>query len=162
MVRAAPNGTVADCRRDLGGGGDPEKAGGTGEAPDEKWPDKRNVRADLIRWLFVDREARELVDPRGVQIRGARITGDLDLSFANVLFPLVLLRCRLEQPLDLQWAKMPVLSLEGSWTGAIAADGLKLEGSLFLRNGFHAEGEVRLLGATIGGNLDAKAEHSKI
>ncbi len=50
---------------------------------------------------------------------------------------------------------MPVLSLEGSWTGAIAADGLKLEGDLFLRNGFHAEGEVRLLGATIGGNLDA-------
>ncbi len=156
VVRAAPNGTVADCRRDLGGGSDPEKAGGTGEAPDEKWPDKRNVRADLIRWLFVDREARKLVDPRGIQIWGARITGDLDLSFTNVPFPLALLRCRLDQPLNLQWAKMPVLSLAGSWTGAIDADGLKLEGSLFLRNGFHAEGEVRLLGATIGGNLDAE------
>ena len=51
---------------------------------------------------------------------------------------------------------MPLLNLTGSWTGAIGADGLKVKGSLFLRNGFHAEGEVRLLGATIGGNLDAR------
>ena len=29
-----------------------------------------------------------------------------------------------------------------------------MEGSVFLRDGFKAEGQVRLLGATIGGNLD--------
>ena len=154
LVRAAPDGTVADCRG-LGGGDDPEKADGTLGAPDEKWPDTRTVRADLIRWLCVDREAREQVDPKGVWIQGARITDGLDLSFTNVLFPLVLFRCRLDQPLNLQYAKMPVLSLEGSWTGAIAADGLNLEGDILLRNGFHAEGEVRLLGATIGGSLTA-------
>jgi hypothetical protein len=154
VVRAAPDGTVADCW--LGGGSDPAKADGTPEAPDEKWPDTRNVRAGLIRWLFVDREARKQVDPRGVQIRDARITGALDLSFSNARFPLFLLSCRLDQPLNLQWAKMPLLSLEGSWTGAIAADQLKLEGSLFLRDGFHAEGKVGLLGATIGGDLSAE------
>jgi hypothetical protein len=151
VVQAAPNGSVADCR-DLGGGDDPDKANGTGEAPDEKWPETRNVRADLIRWLFVDREARELVDPRGVWIAGARIKWRLDLSFTNVPFPLLLLSCRLEQEVDLRYAKVPLLSLDGSWTRAIAADGLKLEGNIFLRNGFHAEGEVRLLGATVGGD----------
>jgi hypothetical protein len=155
VVRAAPEGMIADCS-DLGGGHEPEKADGSPKALDEKWPDARNVRADLIRWLCVDREAREQVDPRGVWIRGARITGALDLSFTNVPFPLLLLSCRLEQDLRLGYAKMPVLSLEGSWTGAIGADGLKLEGDILLRNGFHAEGEVRLLGAAIGGDLNAE------
>jgi len=149
VVRAAPNGTTADCS-DPGGGSDPGKADGTPEAPAEKWPETRNVRADLIRWLCIDREARELVDPRGLQIQGARITDELDLSFTNILFPVGMFGCRLVQPLSLQWAKMPLLSLAGSWTGAIGADGLKLEGSLFLRDGFHAEGEVRLLGAYRG------------
>lgn len=146
VVRAAPNGAVANCI-DLDGGDDPEKA--------DTWPKTRNVRADLIRWLCVDREARELVDPRGIQIRGARITGDLDLSSTNVLFPLLLSGCHLEQRLRLQWAKMPLLSLASSWTKAIDADGLKLEDDIFLASGFHTEGGVRLLGATIGGSLDA-------
>ena len=129
---------------------------GTPRPLGEQWPTARNVRADLIRWLFVDREARKEVDPKGAWILGARITGRLDLSYANVVFPLFLLNCRLEQDLDLKWAKMPLLSLAGSWTEAIFAEGLKLEGSLFLTTGFHAEGVVRLLGATIGGNLDAR------
>ena len=113
-------------------------------------------RADLIRWLCIDRVARELVDPRGIRIRGARITEPLDLSFANVPFLLDLWNCRLEQYFDLQFAKMPMLNLEGSSTGPIAADGIRLESALFLRYGFHAEDEVRLRGATIGGDLDAE------
>ncbi len=146
VVQHAADGTIADCR-DLGGGDDPAKV--------DAWPASRNVRAGLIRWLCIDREAREQVDPKGGWIGGARITGGLDLSFTYALFPLVLWRCRVERDLDLKYAKMPLLSLEGSWTGAIFADGLKLEGSLFLWNAFHAEGEVRLLGATIGGDLTA-------
>src|SRR5580658_4903729 len=154
VLQHASEGTVADCR-DLGGGDDPAKADGSPKAPNEKWPASRNVRADLIRWLFVDREAREQVDPRGVRIQGARITGALDVSFTNLPFPLLLQSCRLEQDLNVEYAKMPALSLEGSWTGAIAADELNSEGSILLRKGFHAKGMVRLLGATIGGNLDA-------
>jgi hypothetical protein len=156
VVRSAADGTEADCRRDLGGGSDPSQAGGTGEMPDGKWPGTRDVRADLIRWLCIDREAREQIDPRGIHIQGARIAEPFDLSFTNVPFPLVLVSCRFEQTLDLKSAKIPLLSLEGSWTGSIVADGLKLEGDIFLRDGFHAEGEVRLLGATIGGDLSAR------
>src|ERR1019366_6875841 len=154
VLQAAPGGTTADCR-DLGGDEDLQNVDGTPRPLGEQWPETRNVRADLIRWLVVDHEARELVDPKGVWIQGARITGDLDLSFTNVLFPLALLSCRVERDVDLEYAKMPLLSLKGSWPRAIDADGLKLEGDIFLNGGFHAEGEVRLLGATIGGNLDA-------
>jgi hypothetical protein len=147
VVQHALDGTVADCSN-LGGGDDPAKP--------EKWHASRNVRADLIRWLVVDREARKQVDPRGVQIQGARITGDLDLSSTNIPFPLFLWDCRLDWPLKLQWAKVPVLGLDGSWIQEINAEGLKLEGSLFLGTGFHAERGVQLYGATIGGDLDAE------
>jgi hypothetical protein len=153
VVRAASDGTFADCH-DLGGGNDPEKANGTPEAPDEKWLETRNVRADLIRWLCVDREGREQVDPRGIWLGGARIIGPVDLGFSTIPFPLALLRCRLGL-LILQGAKMTTLNLGGSWTEGIFADGFSVEGSLFLRNSFHAEGDVRLPGATIGGNLEA-------
>jgi hypothetical protein len=71
VVRAVQGGTVADCSA-LVGSNDPAKADGSPEAPDEKWRDTRNVRAGLIRWFCVDREAREQVDPRGHQIRSAR------------------------------------------------------------------------------------------
>jgi sRNA-binding regulator protein Hfq len=155
VVQHASDGTVADCTN-LGGGRNPATADGTLGARYEKWPETRNVRADLIRWLLIDREARELIDPRGILILGARITGALDLGSTNVLVPLFLVGCRLEQPLNLLGAKMTTMSLEGSWTGAIAADGLRLDNAIFLRNGFHAEGEVRLVGATIGGILDAE------
>jgi cytoskeletal protein CcmA (bactofilin family) len=52
-------------------------------------------------------------------------------------------------------AKMSLFSLESSWTRGIDADGIKLEGDIFLSSGFHAEGGVRLIGATIAGDLDA-------
>ncbi len=146
VVQAVPDGALADCRY-IGGGDDPANV--------DAWPPSRNVRAELIRWLCVDRDARKQVDPRGVRIGGARITEPLDLSFTKVLFPLALASCRLEQDLDLKWTKMPLVSLQGSWTGAVHADGLKLEGSLFLSYGFHSDGEVRLGGATIGGDLSA-------
>src|SRR5208282_460679 len=93
VVQHALDGTVADCSN-LGGGDD--------RAKPEKWHASCNVRADLIRWLVVDREARKQVDPRGVQIQGARITGDLDLSSTNIPFPLFLWDCRLDWPLKLQ------------------------------------------------------------
>jgi hypothetical protein len=146
VVRAASDGIMAYCL-DLGGGDDPEEG--------RKWPDARKVRADLIRWLCIYKEARDQVDPRGVWILGALIMEAVDLSFTTMTFPLALLRCRLDQHLILQGAKMITLSLDGSWTGPIFADGLDVEGSLFMRNDFHAEGVVKLPGASIKNNLEA-------
>src|SRR5580692_7918779 len=62
VARAASDGTTADCR-DLGGDEDLQNVDGTPRPLGEQWPDTRNIRADLIRWLCVDREAREQVDP---------------------------------------------------------------------------------------------------
>ena len=154
VVKQSGDGTTADCS-DLGGPVEPADADGTPKAPDQKWPPSRNVRADLIRWLLVDGNARQHIDPRGIRVYGARVTGQLDLSFTDTFVPLLLVHCRFEQPVDFSFAKMRALSLEGSWTAGIKGDGLRIEGPLFLNHGFRAEGEVRLPTAKIDGVLDA-------
>src|SRR5260370_14792541 len=51
---------------------------------------RRSVRADLIRWLCEDEEARKLVDQHGIDIVGAWIGGVIDLSYLHINFPLIL------------------------------------------------------------------------
>jgi hypothetical protein len=46
------------------------------------------------------------------------------------------------------------LSARGAKGPALNANGAKIGGAVLLREGFHAEGEVQLLSAEIGGNLD--------
>jgi len=146
VVQAAAKGEPADFRS-----GDPEK---DDPAKAETWGDDRKVRASALRWLCVDADARRLVDPKGVQVAGARIEGTLNLSFARISFPLGLFSSAIPEGISLQHTQAASISLQGTHTGPISADGLTAQGGVFLRNGFHANGEVRLLGARIRGNLD--------
>ena len=45
----------------------------------DKWHPQRLINAKLIRWLCVDRRVRDLVDPSGIKIYGAKIIGKLNL-----------------------------------------------------------------------------------
>jgi len=146
MLRAAALGKGADLRSGNTEADKPENAA--------KWVAGRAIRSGLIRWLCSDAQAARLVAPVGIQVRGARVEGLLDLSCVRVPFRLGLFGCAIPAGLDLLDAALPGLSLDGSHTGAIGADRLHVAGSLFLRAGFHASGEVRLLGARVGGNLD--------
>jgi hypothetical protein len=148
LLRAAPKGEVAWCgpsRSRDDPANDPTKTG--------DWGTERTIRAELLCWLCVDREARDPVDPRGIRVYAAKIVGKLDLSFVAVPFPLFLARCRLIEDADLTSVEIPALYLAGTWVRAIQADGAKIKGDLSLSDGFRAEGEVRLLGASIAGNL---------
>ncbi len=148
LLRAAPKGEVAVCGPNIDEddpANDPSKA--------DQWGPERTIRAEMLRWLCVDRHARELVDPKGIRVDAAKISGTLDLSFVAVPFPLGLFRCRLLEDANLMHAEIPALNLSGSRVRRLAADSARLKGGLFLRDGFHAEGEVQLLGAEIGGDL---------
>ena len=149
LLQAAPMGETAYCgpsNRD----DDPlnDATGG------DRWDRSREIDANLIRWLCVDRRASQLIDPRGIQIHGARVIGKLDLDFVNIPFRIRILHSRFRDPIALMYAKVPELNLGASWTAAIAADELLVTGSVLLRDGFHADGEVDLLGATIGADLN--------
>jgi len=142
---AAAAGEVADFQSD-----DPEK---DDPAKAETWGEERKVRASVLRWLCKDAAARRLVYPKGLCVVGARVEGDLDLSFARLPFPLVLLSCAIPNEMSLLGARVASIALGGTHTGPITADGLEVAGGLFLSEGFHATGEVRLLGSRIRGNL---------
>lgn len=152
LLNAAPLGEMAWCgpsQKDFDPANSPAKADG--------WGAERTIRAALIRWLCIDRDARAYVDPCGIEVHGARIEGSLDLSFVCVRFPLALRCCSLKEETKLRFLRIPTINFSGSWTRSINAERAKVKGTVFLSNGFCSEGEVQLLGARIGSNLDCGA-----
>jgi hypothetical protein len=149
LVLAAPKGEFANCGPS-GDFNDPSNDPAKADA----WGPERQVRAGLIRWLCTDREAASRVDPKGIQLMGAKLTGPLELSFASVPFPFLLKLCSLTEDSDFTSLSLPALSLMGSRIRSMAADGLDVKGDVFLGGGFLAEGEVRLHDAQIGGSLN--------
>lgn len=113
------------------------------------------VRAEVIRALCLGARLNDAKpDPAGVQIFAARIIGKLDLSFATVEVPLILFSCHFADALIFQQAKLQLLNLSGSrLKKELTADRVKIAGSLFCRDRFHVDGEIRLLAAEIGGNV---------
>jgi hypothetical protein len=98
----------------------------------DEWPPDRNIRAELIRWLAVDNGASTLVDPNGVRVLGARISGKIDLAFARVPFALTLVRCWIPGEMNLASADLPSIDLSGSRTGRIDGRNLFVHGDLNL------------------------------
>ena len=116
-----------------------------------EWDAQRNVRAALIRWMCADRRAIELEDPGGIRVMGARITGGLDLAHLHVPAPLELRNCSIPEEISLDATEIPGLSLDGSHTGAIYAQGINVTGELDMGRGFDASAEVLMIKSTIDG-----------
>ena len=122
------------------------------------------VRGRLIRWLCSNQQAKELVDPFGIQLEGVDISGIdteaksesdlLSLASLTIPFPLVFRGCTLPSQLYLLGTEIPFLNLEGSSVGSVEADMLRVKGDVYLRQGFRAGRCVRMLGAAIGGDFD--------
>jgi hypothetical protein len=149
LIRAANEGKIAECSPKPQ---DP-KAQENDPAYADSWGEQRKIRADVIRWLCVDADARGRIDPQGIWIHAAQISDELDLSFASVHFPLRFFNCSFPARIILAGANLRALYLIGSRTSVITAFGVKVEGDVVFENGFNAEGEVSLRGAEIGGNL---------
>lgn len=148
MLRAAITGDFAFCGPNENDD-DPHNNPSSGE----DWGPQREIPAELLRWLCVDKTAETYVDPQGIRIHGAKISSSLNLSFASVRFALGFRRCRFSDSIWLVSARLPSLTLSGSSTQKITADGAKFQYSLFLNDGFSATGAVSLWGAQIDGNL---------
>jgi hypothetical protein len=169
-----------------------------------KWGPKRTVRAAVLRQLLV--EPQWPVHGKGVQLRGARISGLLDLESAVVRCPLLLEDCYLDssRPVTFNYATASRIVLsrcrvmggltadllvvtkgldlsKSAFDGVVRLDGaditgplslggaklngtddhgdaldgdrMKVDGSVFLDQGFTAAGAIRLAGAHITGPL---------
>lgn len=148
LLRAVPQGTFAYCgpnKSDKDPANDPSGASGWGK---ERW-----IRAEVIRWLCVDEDAKQRIDPRGIRVHGAKITGSLDLSYVDVPFGIALHRCAIVDRTDLSSMKILELDLEGTWTCSIDADSAEVKGALSFKDA-HVEGQVRLPDVHVEGPLD--------
>jgi len=113
------------------------------------------IQATTIRALCLGLWDDVTVDPRGVHVLGARIAGTLNLSFGTARVPLGLFYCHVaDQPSFLQ-ASLPLLALSGCRLEAgLLGDRVQIAGGVFCDHGFTALGEIRLLGAEVGGQLN--------
>jgi len=127
---------------------------GDGTRPKEPVPE-RQVRAPLLRLLITGGTPVCGLAEAGVDLRGGWIVGKLDLAFATARGLTALISCTLPDLPNLHGARLRFLNLHGSELGAgLFAPGLRVEQSVFLRDGFGATGTVDLNRAKIGGQLD--------
>jgi hypothetical protein len=113
-----------------------------------------SIRASLVRFLALGGDERTPVHEAGVTIRGAWLTGTLDLAAATAVRPLGLWVCRIEH-IDASHATLQIVSLVGSRViDGINLAGSRCSGAISLREGFYCSGEVFAIGAQIDGNFE--------
>jgi len=117
------------------------------------WSTARTVRAALLGQILTGAGLATRIPIRAVSVRGARITGKLDLDAADLPCPLTLADCYLDEAIALNQASAVEISLSGSVLPALYAQQLATRGDLELSDGFSVDGGVDLLGAHIGGQL---------
>lgn len=118
--------------------------------------DASRVRAEFLRFLLLGGDEQAPVHERGVQLQGAYVEGELMLRSCRISSSLMLQKCFFSKEFIAQDTSVSGLfGLSGSHLAAgLYADRLQCVAGVFLRNGFVAKKQVRLLGAQIGGDLD--------
>ena len=170
-------------------------------ASPNEWGPERTISGQVLADLLMRAGASGNPSKRQVQIQGARVTGEIDVSHAELEVAVDLRRCLFEDDLVLWFTRARTLQMEkcvlasvtaigaciegilgflqscvlgdivlidakighslvisgstiaGDAGQALSADRLEVGGGVFLRDAFHAAGEVGLPGARIGGQL---------
>ena len=147
LLDAGVGGLLADLR--------PENADGNDTAQGASWDSSRQIRAGLLADLLTGILLPGGKHPRTVKLRGARITGSLDLEAATLTCPLWLWDCYLDEPVILDRATAPAIRLYDCHLPGLIAQQLHTTSDLDLA-GVTSTGDVvvTLTGANIGGTLD--------
>jgi hypothetical protein len=117
------------------------------------WGRRRTVRAEVLAELLTQ-QGEGARRPRALLLAGARITGALDLTGLELVCSVLLLDCWFDEPVILTEAQAVAVRLPGCHLPALQAARLTTQGNLELNLGFTVKGDVRLLGAHVGGQLD--------
>jgi hypothetical protein len=118
--------------------------------------DCRKLSAQFLQDLLTRSPWREAIPVAGIQIKGARIVGELNLDSVKLVRPFSILASRIEGPITLLHARTDgLIWLEGSlMNGPFNAESLHSESDLWLRRGNVFKGEVKLNQARINGNVE--------
>jgi hypothetical protein len=118
----------------------------------DKWGPERTIRAALLAWLTTDPDASRLVHPSGIGFGGARITGELDLSYLTSDKPISIIHSYIGDGIDFSYSHLKSFELRSSRARAIDGDLATIDGDVLLS--FCSFGEVTFFRARIGGSLD--------
>lgn len=178
---------------------------------------RRLVDAGLLRRLCY--QLKDQVDPRGIRLKNARVSGQLDIAGLDIPFPLRFEACEFDMPLMAEGAQLSGMVVIGSMLQGLLANGVRIRqdldlsrsriagphgttasesrlaavwlceseiggrllcsdtvihadgeravqadhmrtgGAVRLLRHFTAHGEIRLLGARLGGSLDLSGAH---
>lgn len=113
------------------------------------WGPERTVRAEVIRALLID-GPRQAGETPVLRLYGARISGKLDLEYAEVAGAIHLWSCYFDGELDLYGAQLRQLNLGWSVLPDLYGTGLRVDGSVRM-TGVRVRGAIRLGGARIAG-----------
>jgi hypothetical protein len=130
----------------------------------QSWPDSQNCPASVIRDILLGQLATD-PDPRGLRLRGAKITGRLDLENLSTKVNFELTDCLLEEGVIAREARLASVRLRGCRiehpakppldVAGLVCNLLDLSGATIIGHDEAEDGgAVRLLGARIDGHLD--------
>lgn len=124
------------------------------------------VRGEVIRRMLLGRfpwpdDAEP--DPRGIRLRGAKLTGGLDLTEVETRLPVRLIDCQTTEPVLLSGAQLSTVDLSGLVGSNVVAVETRFDRALLLvgvrLNCASPEGTVNLAAAHIGSVLDVSGSH---
>lgn len=118
----------------------------------QSWDADRSIRGEIISWLCANPRAMDLVGPGGIQVFGAKIIGPVTLLSVTIQFPLVFACCDIQDDIDLQSARVRIVSFPLSHLKSIFADGAVIDGAVFLRR--CKAGVLQFAGSRIEGQFD--------
>lgn len=142
LTRAIESGVAIDLTKN-GGSVDPAEA--------DQWPAWRTLSAAELRVALLNPDLRP--DPHGLTVIGARITEEIDLEDASLSYPIAFMGCSFVEIPNLSEATLPRLTLTGSRLPGLQADAMRVTHVVDLSQAT-STGEVRALGAQIGGQLN--------
>ncbi|WP_447037322.1 membrane-associated oxidoreductase [Streptomyces sp. DSM 118878] len=141
----------------LGGTVDFQEGPDDAPGPDADWGPARTVRAEVLRALLLGGAATEGNTPV-LRVTGARVSGVLDLQYAEIAAPIHLKACLFEDVPELYRAQLRPLSLSRCHLPGLHAIALRVDGSLRMPD-CRVLGPVRLGGARIAGGVTLYGAH---
>ncbi|MER7000112.1 oxidoreductase [Streptomyces sp. NPDC000410] len=142
---AFPEGRRVDLRTGRPASDDP--------AAGSRWGPERSVRAAVVAALLLGANDQRAGTVAALRLAGARITGRLDLSGAEIGYAFSLEGCRLEEPVSLYGATTRTIRIKDSWVPGIDAELVRIEGDLNLRRSALEGDGLTLVNARLAGNL---------
>ncbi|MEO0342814.1 MAG: hypothetical protein AAF198_05195 [Pseudomonadota bacterium] len=115
--------------------------------------DSTEIRSEFLRILLLDLDSDVQLHPSGLKIRGAVISGQLDLRGCAISADISFMNCLFEKPINLINTRLRGLHLNGCMMPGFQADQAVFDGPLYIRAGCHFSGELSLPSVVINGDF---------